>query len=108
MVDDDDDTREFLIALLEEEGAMVRSASSVAEALAQLESSWPDVLLSDIGMPGIRRLRVDRAGERNGSGQGWNDACDRPDGHARESPSASKRWKLVSRCTYLNQLRYLS
>ena len=52
VVDDDDDTREFLIALLEEEGAMVRSASSVAEALAALESSWPDVLLSDIGMPG--------------------------------------------------------
>ena len=52
VVDDDDDTREFLIALLEEEGATVRSASSVAEALAALESSWPDVLLSDIGMPG--------------------------------------------------------
>ena len=52
VVDDDDDTREFLIALLEEEGAMVRSASSVAEALTALESSWPDVLLSDIGMPG--------------------------------------------------------
>jgi PAS domain S-box-containing protein len=52
VVDDDDDTREFLIALLEEEGATVRSASSVPEALAQLESSWPDVLLSDIGMPG--------------------------------------------------------
>ncbi|NQE36555.1 response regulator [Microcoleus asticus] len=52
VVDDDDDTREFLIALLEEEGAMVRSAASVTEALAALESSWPDVLLSDIGMPG--------------------------------------------------------
>ena len=52
VVDDDDDTREFLIALLEEEGARVRSASSVAEALAALEISWPDVLLSDIGMPG--------------------------------------------------------
>ena len=52
VVDDDDDTREFLIALLEEEGAMVRSASSVVEALAELESGWPDVLLSDIGMPG--------------------------------------------------------
>ena len=51
VVDDDDDTREFLIALLEQEGAMVRSAPSVALALTALESFWPDVLLSDIGMP---------------------------------------------------------
>jgi len=72
VVDDDDDTREFLIALLEEEGAMVRSASSVAEALAALESSWPDVLLSDIGMPGadgyeliarVREMEVVRGGK---------------------------------------------
>ena len=71
VVDDDDDTREFLTALLEEEGAMVRSASSVAEALAALESSWPDVLLSDIGMPGadgyeliarVREMEVLRGG----------------------------------------------
>ena len=71
VVDDDDDTREFLIALLEEEGAMVRSASSVAEALAALDSSWPDVLLSDIGMPGadgyeliarVREMEVLRGG----------------------------------------------
>jgi PAS domain S-box-containing protein len=52
LVDDDDDTREFLIALLEQEGAIVRSVASVAEALAALEDFWPDVLLSDIGMPG--------------------------------------------------------
>ncbi|MEG4145996.1 response regulator [Microcoleus sp. Pol12B5] len=51
VVDDDDDTREFLIALLDDEGAMVRSATSVAGALAALESYWPDLLLSDIGMP---------------------------------------------------------
>ena len=71
VVDDDDDTRQFLIALLEEEGAMVRSASSVAEALVELESSWPDVLLSDIGMPGadgyeliarVREMEVLRGG----------------------------------------------
>lgn len=52
VVDDEDDTREFLIVLLEQEGAVVRSAPSVALALAALESFWPDVLLSDIGMPG--------------------------------------------------------
>lgn len=72
VVDDDDDTREFLIALLEEEGAMVRSAASAAEALAALESSWPDVLVSDIGMPGsdgyeliarVREMEVLRGGK---------------------------------------------
>jgi len=63
VVDDDDDTREFLIALLEDEGSVVRSAASVAGALAALESYWPDLLLSDIGMPEadgyelIRRVR---------------------------------------------------
>ncbi|MEG4317554.1 MULTISPECIES: response regulator [unclassified Microcoleus] len=72
VVDDDDDTREFLIALLEQEGAVVRSASSVAGALAALESSWPDVLLSDIGMPEadgyeliarVREMEVHRGGK---------------------------------------------
>ena len=51
---------------------MVRSATSVAEALAALESSWPDVLLSDIGMPGadgyeligrVREMEVLRGGK---------------------------------------------
>ena len=51
VVDDDDDTREFLITVLEEQGAQVRSAASVAAALAALENYWPDLLLSDIGMP---------------------------------------------------------
>ncbi len=72
VVDDEDDTREFLITLLEHEGAMVRSAASVAEALAALETSWPDVLLSDIGMPEadgyeliarVREMEVIRGGQ---------------------------------------------
>jgi CheY-like chemotaxis protein len=46
--------------------------ASVAEALAALESSWPDVLLSDIGMPGsdgyeliarVREMEVLRGGK---------------------------------------------
>ncbi len=51
---------------------MVRSAASVAGALDALESYWPDLLLSDIGMPGadgyelitrVREMEVLRGGK---------------------------------------------
>jgi PAS domain S-box-containing protein len=69
VVDDDEDTRELVRTILEECGARVTLASSAAEALDVLGEarSAPDVLLSDIGMPGMdgyellqraRRLRV--------------------------------------------------
>jgi CheY-like chemotaxis protein len=64
VVDDEADARDALVALLERYGANVRSAGSVAEAMAALEASLPDVLISDIGMPGadgyelIRRVRL--------------------------------------------------
>ena len=50
VVDDDEDARELLRALLESRGADVLTASSVADALACLESC-PDVIVSDIAMP---------------------------------------------------------
>lgn len=51
VVDDDTDTREFVVFVLEQAGANVLSAASAAEALAILAQSKPDILLSDIGMP---------------------------------------------------------
>jgi signal transduction histidine kinase/CheY-like chemotaxis protein len=51
IVDDEPDTRHIMRALLERSGAQVTSAGSVSEALAAIEKSWPDVLVSDIGMP---------------------------------------------------------
>lgn len=63
VVDDEADTRELLITLLEQYGARVTAVASVAEALERLEQLQPDVLLSDIGMPDedgyslIRRVR---------------------------------------------------
>ncbi len=51
VVDDDGDTRDFLIAALQEGGARVTSATSVEEARAFLQQYQPDVLISDIGMP---------------------------------------------------------
>jgi len=52
LVDDDKDIGEVLQFVLEGQGAVVRLAGSAAEALAELEGSMPNVLLSDIAMPG--------------------------------------------------------
>lgn len=49
--------------VFEEHGALVTAAASVDEALAALEQSKPDIIISDIGMPGqdgyalIRQVR---------------------------------------------------
>ncbi len=56
IVDDERDAREVLVAMLELRGAEVIAASSAAEAVEALAHatnvSMPDVLVSDIGMPG--------------------------------------------------------
>jgi PAS domain S-box-containing protein len=51
VVDDDTDTREFVVFLLEQAGANFSSASSAGEALTVLRQFKPNILLSDIGMP---------------------------------------------------------
>jgi CheY-like chemotaxis protein len=51
VVDDDTDTREFVVFLLQQAQASVIFADSAGSALATLMQSKPDVLLSDIGMP---------------------------------------------------------
>ena len=52
VVDDEQDARELLAAILTGAGATVDLAASVGEALRHLDARWPDVLLADIGMPG--------------------------------------------------------
>lgn len=52
LVEDDDDTRATCVAMLEEQGAEVRAASSVTQALAALERFTPQVIICDIAMPG--------------------------------------------------------
>jgi CheY-like chemotaxis protein/two-component sensor histidine kinase len=53
VVDDDDDAIELIATILTTAGAIVQAASSVREALRHLEEARPDVLLADIGMPGM-------------------------------------------------------
>jgi PAS domain S-box-containing protein len=52
VVDDEADTRTLLKAVLEQCGASVVAVASAGEALAALKESRPDVLISDLGMPG--------------------------------------------------------
>jgi PAS domain S-box-containing protein len=52
IVDDDRDTLELLSAALTQRRARVTTASSAAEALRALKFFRPDVLISDIAMPG--------------------------------------------------------
>ena len=72
VVDDNPDSRESLAMLLELYGASVIAADSARKALQVLEHCIPDVLLSDIAMPGedgyalIRKVR-DLPRERGGS-----------------------------------------
>lgn len=69
IVEDEKDARESLTTFLEHCGAAVTAVSSAADALAALDHSAPDVLLSDVGMPGedgyslIRAVRA-RLAER--------------------------------------------
>ena len=53
VVDDEGDTRELLKQGLEYCGAKVQVVGGAAEALEALASNLPDVLISDIGMPGV-------------------------------------------------------
>jgi len=52
VVDDDRDTRTVLAALLSQCDAKVVTAASAAEALTEINRQKPDVLVSDVGMPG--------------------------------------------------------
>ena len=71
MVEDDDDTRETYAAMLAELGAEVRTAPSAAAGFLAVEEFRPQVILSDIAMPGedgfsfiqrVRRIAPERGG----------------------------------------------
>ena len=72
LVEDEQDARELIRTILEGCGAQVTAVASAGAALAALEQVKPDVLVSDIGMPGengyelikkIRALEPERGGK---------------------------------------------
>jgi signal transduction histidine kinase/ActR/RegA family two-component response regulator len=71
VVDDEADARDMLALVLRSCGSEVTTAAGAAEALAVLQSWKPDLLISDIGMPGadgyafiaqVRALRPEDGG----------------------------------------------
>ena len=69
VVDDDQDTCEIVGAVLRRAGAEVRTCMSASQALTVLDSWVPDLLVSDIAMPGedgytlIRKVRARKSEE---------------------------------------------
>jgi CheY-like chemotaxis protein len=72
VVDDEPDAREIVAAILGEAGAEIATASGSRQAIDLIERWKPDLLISDIGMPGesgydlirkVRALSADRAGQ---------------------------------------------
>ena len=72
VVDDDFDTLEVMRVILESHGAQTTAATTAAEGFAALETFRPEVILSDIGLPGedgydfmrkVRALPADQGGQ---------------------------------------------
>ncbi len=72
VVDDEADAREMLQVVLTRYGAQIETASNAQKALEIFEQFRPDILLSDIGMPGadgysliqsVRALPAERGGD---------------------------------------------
>jgi CheY-like chemotaxis protein len=53
VVDDDEDSRSLLREILAQSGALVVEAADAEGGLATLERERPDVVVSDIGLPGV-------------------------------------------------------
>lgn len=52
VVDDEEDARQLVTAVLEKCGTKVTAVTSAAQALEAIQELRPDVLISDLGMPG--------------------------------------------------------
>ena len=64
VVDDDEDARMLVQAIVEEAGGTATTADSAADALEQLDRGVPDVMVADLGMPGMDGLALIEAVRR--------------------------------------------
>jgi CheY-like chemotaxis protein len=71
VVDDDEDSRELIRVTLELQGAMATCVAGASEGLAEIQRALPNVVVSDLSMPGedghaflrkVRALPRDRGG----------------------------------------------
>ena len=70
VVDDQPDARELILRVLEDCSARVVTAGSAEEAVPLVESARPDVLITDIGMPGADGYELLRRVRELGPGRG--------------------------------------
>jgi CheY-like chemotaxis protein len=70
LVDDEPDALELMSEMLSRAGARCRVASSADEALRLLDDSWPDVVVSDLGMAGKDGYELIRAIRERGAADG--------------------------------------
>lgn len=68
VVDDEADTLTLLTLVLQRAGAVVVPASSAAQALRRLDAIWPDVLVTDLEMPGQDGYALLRSVRRRSGG----------------------------------------
>jgi PAS domain S-box-containing protein len=79
VVDDEEDMRDLVKVILEQQGAQVTVAATAAEALMLFDRQPPDILISDIGMPDMdgymlmRQIRQ-RSPQQRGLSRGLSEA----------------------------------
>jgi PAS domain S-box-containing protein len=71
-IDDEPDARKLIKRVLEMAGADVTSVSCVGEALEAMDSIRPDLVLSDVSMPGVDGYELIRCIRALGPGGGGN------------------------------------
>ncbi len=64
LVEDDEDNRELMAALMEVVGHSVTSAATGREALDRIALGGLDVVVTDVGLPGMGGLEIARASKR--------------------------------------------